>query len=48
MPELSMQAVQVHEYGGDEVLQLEKIKRPQPSAEEILVKIHYASVLPLD
>lgn len=43
-----MQAVRVHEYGGKEVLNLEEIKRPQPSAGEVLVKIHYASVLPLD
>lgn len=43
-----MQAVLVNEYGGPNVLKVETIDRPQPQADEVLVRIVYASVIPLD
>ncbi|WP_135557156.1 NADP-dependent oxidoreductase [Paenibacillus cymbidii] len=48
MSESFMQAILVSEYGGPEVLKLKEVVRPNPSAGEVLVKIHYASVIPLD
>ena len=48
MSDGKMQAVVVREYGGPEVLRLEQIDRPVPGAGEALVKIRYASVIPLD
>ncbi|CAG7658121.1 NADP-dependent oxidoreductase [Paenibacillus allorhizosphaerae] len=43
-----MKAVRVHEYGGPNVLQIEKVERPHPVAGEVLVRIVYAAVIPLD
>lgn len=43
-----MKAVRVHEYGGPNVLKLDEVERPEPSAGEVLVKIRYAAVIPLD
>jgi NADPH:quinone reductase-like Zn-dependent oxidoreductase len=43
-----MKAVCVHQYGGPEELKLEQIPRPKPSAEEVLVRIYAAGVLPYD
>jgi NADPH:quinone reductase-like Zn-dependent oxidoreductase len=43
-----MRAVLIREYGGPNVMKLEEIDRPVPSAGEVLVKIHYATVIPLD
>lgn len=43
-----MKAVRVHEYGGPNVLKLDEVERPEPSAGEVLVKIRYATVIPLD
>ncbi|MDQ0191684.1 NADP-dependent oxidoreductase [Paenibacillus wynnii] len=48
MSRLTMQAVQVHEYGGAERLTLEEVVRPQPQAGEILVRILFAAAIPLD
>jgi len=44
----TMKAVQVHAYGGPEVLQYEDVPRPQPKADEILVRVHAAGVNPAD
>lgn len=44
----TMQAIQVHHYGGPEVLQVETVPRPEPTADEILVRIHAAGVLPME
>lgn len=44
----SMTAVIYACYGGPEVLQLSQITRPEPGPEEVLVKVHYAGVNPLD
>lgn len=43
-----MKAVQVHEYGGPNVLQIENVERPFHMSGEVLVRIVYAAVIPLD
>lgn len=43
-----MKAVLVHEYGGPDVLKLEEVERPQPQEVEVLVRVIFAAVLPLD
>lgn len=43
-----MKAVQVHQFGGPEVLKLEEIPTPKPAAEQVLVRIHGAGVNPYD
>lgn len=44
----TMKAVQIHEYGGPEVLKYEDVPRPQPEPGEILIRIHAAGVNPID
>lgn len=44
----TMQAIQVHRYGGPEELKLERIPRPEPKAGELLVRVHAAGVLPIE
>jgi NADPH:quinone reductase-like Zn-dependent oxidoreductase len=48
MPEQLMQAIRVHQYGGPEQLKLERILRPEPLTDEVLVRIHAAGVLPIE
>lgn len=48
MSKKSMQAVLVNEYGGPEVLFIEETEKPQPQENEVLVRVVYASVIPLD
>jgi NADPH:quinone reductase-like Zn-dependent oxidoreductase len=43
-----MKAVVVHETGGPEVLQYEDAEQPEPADGEVLVRIHAASVNPVD
>jgi NADPH:quinone reductase-like Zn-dependent oxidoreductase len=43
-----MTAVRFHEYGGSDKLIIERIPRPQPKAGEVLIKVHYAGVNPVD
>ena len=43
-----MKAVRIHEFGGPEVLRVEEVPIPQPQADEVLVKIHAASINPVD
>ena len=43
-----MQAIRIHRYGGPEVMSLEELPTPAPSAGEVLVRIHAASVNFLD
>jgi len=44
----TMQAVQVHRYGGPEQLKLEEKPRPQPQTGEVLVRVYAAGVNPID
>lgn len=48
MSKKSMQAIVVNEYGGPEVLKIETVERPLPEGDEVLVRIVYAAVIPLD
>jgi len=43
-----MKAIRFHNYGGPEVLRLEDIPRPVPGPGELLIKVHAASVNPVD
>ncbi|MDX9908224.1 MAG: NADP-dependent oxidoreductase [Mariniphaga sp.] len=43
-----MKAIQIKEYGDENVLNYTDVERPKPTADEILVKIHAASVNPVD
>src|SRR3989440_10787091 len=44
----TMKAVQIHAFGGPEVLQYEDVPQPQPKANEIMVRVHAAGVNPVD
>lgn len=44
----TMKAVRIHSYGGPEVLVYEDVPKPQPGDGEVLVRIHAASVNPID
>ena len=46
--ETSMRAVRFHDYGPPSVLIVETVDRPQPKAGEVLVRIHFAGVNPID
>ena len=43
-----MRAVVIHETGGPEVLRLEEIPDPEPADGEVLIRVHAASVNPVD
>jgi NADPH:quinone reductase-like Zn-dependent oxidoreductase len=43
-----MKVIRIHGFGGPEVLELEDVPAPQPSENELLVRIHAASVNPID
>ena len=43
-----MKSIRVHEFGGPEVLKLEDVPTPKPSAGEVLVRVHAAGVNPYD
>ncbi|CAG5128218.1 unnamed protein product, partial [Candidula unifasciata] len=45
---MSMRAVLVTQYGGPEVLKLENIPIPTPKDGEVLVRVHYSGVNPVD
>jgi len=44
----TMKAIQIHEYGGPEVLKLEDLPRPSAAADEILIRVHAMGVNPVD
>ncbi len=48
MPRHSIQTVRVHQYGGAEQLRLEEIPCPEPQADEVLLRVYAAGVLPAD
>ena len=43
-----MKAIQVHQFGGPEVLKLDEIPTPKPAAGQVLVRIHGVGVNPYD
>lgn len=43
-----MKAVQIHQFGGPEVLKYEEAPKPKPAADEVLIKIFATSVNPVD
>jgi NADPH:quinone reductase-like Zn-dependent oxidoreductase len=43
-----MKAVRIHRFGGPEVLTLDDVPWPQPKDDEVLVRVHAASVNPVD
>ena len=44
----TMKAVRFHGYGGPEVLVLDQVARPEPGPGQVLVRVHAASVNPID
>jgi len=44
----TMKVVQIHSFGGPEVLQFEDTPRPEPAARQVLVRVHAAGVNPVD
>ena len=45
---MNMHAIRIHTFGGPEVLQDDTLPIPEPKSDEILVRIHAASVNPVD
>jgi len=43
-----MKAVQIHDYGGLDVLQYEDAPRPVPGAGEVLIRVHATTINPFD
>lgn len=44
----TMKAVRYHEYGGPEALVVEQVQKPEPGPGQVLIRIHAASVNPVD
>lgn len=45
---VTMKAVRIHRFGGPEVLTLEEVPWPEPTEDAFLVRVHAASVNPVD
>src|SRR5438105_800849 len=43
-----MKAIVYHAYGSPGVLRYEDVEKPAPAADEVLIRVHAASVNPLD
>lgn len=43
MPNETMQAIQAHDYGGPGVLVLERSPRPEPNADQMLIRLKAAA-----
>src|SRR5882757_7391649 len=43
-----MKAIQLHQYGGAEVLLLEEVKKPVPQGDEVLIQLKAAALNPID
>jgi len=48
MSNTTIQAIQAHDYGGPDVLVLEQIPRPEPNADQVLIRLKFAGVNPAD
>jgi NADPH:quinone reductase-like Zn-dependent oxidoreductase len=48
MTDMMMQAVHLHDYGGPEQLVLERSARPEPVADQVLIRVKAAGVNPAD
>ena len=46
--ETLMRAARFHDYGPPSVLVVESVQRPDPEAGEVLVRVHFAGVNPID
>jgi NADPH:quinone reductase-like Zn-dependent oxidoreductase len=44
----TMRAARIHAPGGPEALRIEQVPVPRPAAGEVLVRVHYASINPVD
>jgi NADPH:quinone reductase-like Zn-dependent oxidoreductase len=44
----TMKAVRIHRYGGSETLTYEDAPKPEPAADDILIRVHAASINPVD
>jgi NADPH:quinone reductase-like Zn-dependent oxidoreductase len=47
-PPQTMQAARIHQAGGPALLQIETVPVPKPGAGEVLVRVHHASINPVD
>src|ERR1700752_817944 len=43
-----MKALVFRQYGGPEVLRIEEVEKPSPKPDEVLIRVHAASLNPLD
>ena len=48
MPNMTMQSIRAHDYGGPDVLELEQAPLPEPKNEEVLIRVKAAGVNPAD